>query len=95
MGRLNYSEVAKGRIKEQRNLVISEVSDRDGNELGCSIAEQLVTEEGGKEVKLFLKGGLGIVSKEGLLQIKSIVDCACDKLGLLTDVDKAVADEQK
>lgn len=85
MGRLIYKELSKKKFKEQRNVVISEAFDRENKSLGYSIAEQLVTEEDGKEIKVFLKGGLGIVDAEGLLQLKEAVDNACIKLGLITE----------
>ena len=85
MGRLIYKELSKQKFKEQRNVVISEAFDRENKSLGYSIAEQLVTEEDGKEIKVFLKGGLGIVDAEGLLQLKEAVDNACIKLGLITE----------
>lgn len=85
MGRLTYKELSKQKFKEQRNVVISEAFDRDNNSLGYSIAEQLITEEDGKEIKVFLKGGLGIVDEKGLLQLKEAVDNACIKLGLITE----------
>lgn len=87
MGRLTYKELSKQKFKEQRNVVISEAFDRENKSLGYSIAEQLVTEEEGKEIKVFLKGGLGIVDEEGLLQLKEAVDNACIKLGLITVCD--------
>ena len=83
MGRLTYKELSKQKFKEQRNVVISEAFDRENKSLGYSVAEQLVTEEEGKEIKVFLKGGLGIVDADGLLQLKNAVDNACIKLGLL------------
>lgn len=85
MGRLIYKELSKQKFKEQRNVVISEAFDRENKSLGYSIAEQLVTEEDGKEIKVFLKGGLGIVDAEGLLQLKEAVDNACNKLGLMIE----------
>lgn len=85
MGRLTYKELSKKKIKEQRNVVISEAFDNDNNMLGYSIAEQLVTSESGKETKVFLKGGLGIVSKEGLMQLKEAVDSACVKAGAIEE----------
>ena len=83
MARLRYNELAKARIKEQRNVVISEAIDKDNHLLGYSVAEQLVTYEDGKEVKLFLKSGLGILSDEGLLELKQAVDIACERLNLI------------
>ena len=85
MGRVRYKELSKCTFKEQRNVVISEAKKKKNKSLGYSVAEQLVTEEDGKEIKVFLKGGLGIVDAEGLLQLKEAVDNACIKLGLITE----------
>lgn len=83
MGRITYKEIAKRRIKDKRNVVISEAFDAEGNSMGYSIAEQLVTEEEGKETKVFLRGGLGIVNNDGLLEMKRAIDTACTKVGLI------------
>lgn len=83
MGRITYKEIAKRRIKDKRNVVISEAFDAEGNSMGYSIAEQLVTEEEGKETKVFLRGGLGIVSGDGLMEMKRAIDTACTKVGLI------------
>lgn len=84
MGRITYKEIAKRRIKDKRNVVISEAFDAEGGFVGYSIAEQLVTEEEeGKETKVFLRGGLGIVSGDGLMEMKRAIDTACTKAGLI------------
>lgn len=83
MGRITYKEIAKRRIKDKRNVVISEAFDAEGSLVGYSIAEQLVTEEEGKETKVFLRGGLGIVSGDGLMEMKRAIDTACTKVGLI------------
>lgn len=83
MGRITYKEIAKRRIKDKRNVVISEAFDAEGNSMGYSIAEQLVTEEEGKETKVFLRGGFGIVSGDGLMEMKRAIDTACTKVGLI------------
>lgn len=83
MGRITYKEIAKRRIKDKRNVVISEAFDAEGSFVGYSIAEQLVTEEEGKETKVFLRGGLGIVSGDGLMEMKRAIDTACTKVGLI------------
>ena len=80
MGRLNYTELAKARIKEKRNVVISEAQNLEGETLGYTVAEQLVTEEEGKERKVFLRGGLGIMSEDGLRNLKVAVDEALKKV---------------
>ena len=83
MGKLNFKELANKKYKEQRNIVISEAFDTDNRLKGYSIAEQLVAQEGENQIAIFLKGGLGIVDEQGLLQLKEAVDEACAKIGLL------------
>ena len=83
MGRLNYNELSKRRFKEQRNIVISEARNVKTNDLeGYAVTEQLVTEENGKEVRIFLKGGLGLVDKEGLIQLRDCLNEAIEKTNL-------------
>ena len=94
MGRLKYKELANERIKEQRNIVISETYDRNDNLLGYSVAEQFVAEENGKEVKMFVKNGIGILSKVGLLNLKKAIDSALIELGELSPC-KCEKKEQK
>ena len=74
MGRLTRREVAKARFKKSRNLVISETYNINGDFVGYSISEQLVAEENGKQTKVFLKSGLGIVDKDGLKAIKEAIE---------------------
>lgn len=90
MGRLVYKELSKAKFKEQRNVVISEAFDKENNSIGYSIAEQLVTAENGKELKMFLRGGLGIVDEHGLLELKNAVDTACYKLGITGEKNEPV-----
>ena len=80
MGRLTYKELSNKRITPKRNIVISEAYNSDNEFVGYSVAEQLVTEEDGKETKVFLKNGLGILSKEGIMNLLGAVAEVCDKL---------------
>ncbi len=80
MGRLKYLELAKARIKPQRNVVISETIDSENNFLGYSITEQLVTNEGERETKVFLRNGLGILNREGLEQLRNAIDETLEKI---------------
>lgn len=80
MGRLNYNELSKRRFKERRNIVISEARNVKTNDLeGYAVTEQLVTEENGKEVRIFLKDGLGLVDKEGLILLRECLNEAIEK----------------
>lgn len=80
MGRLKYLELAKARIKQQRNVVISKTIDSENNFLGYSITEQLVTNEGERETKVFLRNGLGILNREGLEQLRNAIDETLEKI---------------
>lgn len=80
MGRLSYNELASTRFKKTRDVVISEAFQDNGEKVGYSIAERLTVLEGEEETKVFLRGGLGIVDKEGLLKIKEAVDNAIEKI---------------
>ena len=80
MGRLKYLELAKARIKLQRNVVISKTIDSENNFLGYSITEQLVTNEGERETKVFLRNGLGILNREGLEQLRNAIDETLEKI---------------
>ena len=44
---------------------------------------------------MFLKGGLGIVDENGLLQLKEAVDNACIKSGLITVCDCECCEGEK
>lgn len=80
MGRLNYTELSKRKFKPQRNIVISETRNIKTNDLeGYAVTEQLITEENGKEVRIFLKGGLGLVDREGLIQLRDCLNEAIEK----------------
>ena len=80
MGRLNYNELSKRRFKKQRNIVISEARNAKTDDLeGYAVTEQLITEENGKEVRIFLKGGLGLIDEEGLVQLKECIEEAIEK----------------
>ena len=92
MARLSYTEICKERIKEKRNVVISETFDSEGKFMGYSVTEQLVAEENGKEVNVFLKNSLGILDDNGLLGLCNAIEYACEKAGL---IQFNVPEEQK
>lgn len=83
MGRLTFRELSSKRFKDRRNVVISEAYNSETNKVGYSVAEQLVTEEDGKETKVFLKGSLGILDEDGLIALLDCVLEACEAIGLV------------
>lgn len=74
MGRLNYEELSKRKIKPSRNVVVSRTFK--GNQfIGYSVSEQAVVSEGSEdETKVFLKNGMGIMDMNGLMELKSAVE---------------------
>lgn len=85
MGRIKYRELAKGQIKEKRNIVISEVVNGASEIVGYSISEQLVVDENGKETKVFLKDGIGIVSETGLVNFYKALKDALHEAGIFVE----------
>lgn len=80
MGRLKYKEIAKQKIKNNRNVVISETYNENNEIIGYTVSEQMVIEEDGKETTMFLKGGLGVLSEEGIANLLEAVKSANEKI---------------
>lgn len=80
MGRLIFKELSKKEFKKNRNVVISKATGNNGKLIGYSIAEQLVVDEDGKKTEMFLRGGLGIVSIEGLEKLKDAIEEAISNI---------------
>lgn len=87
MGRLTFRELSSKRFKDRRNVVISEAYNSETNKVGYSVAEQLVTEEDGKETKVFLKGSLGILDEDGLIALLDCILEACEAVGIIENVE--------
>lgn len=69
-----YVELAKAKIKEQRNIVISECSKG-----GFTIAQQLEVKEGNRVTSVFMKGALHVDSIEGLHNMRDTLNVAISK----------------
>jgi len=74
MGRLKFKQLVKKRYNPTRNLVISEAYEEDGTFAGYAVSNQVCAIENGKEIRLFLRGGIGIVSYAGLLNIRDALN---------------------
>lgn len=86
MGGLSFKSLSRERFKEKRNIVISEVYNKEeGKLLGYAVKEQFVAEEKGKQTGIYLKGGLGILDRKGLVRLKLAIDKACEKAGINTE----------
>ena len=80
MARLKYNQLSKAEIKNNRNVVISEGATLDGETLGYAVSEQIVIHEGDKDTTMFLKNGLGIVSKEGLVNLRDAINKTLEQI---------------
>lgn len=85
MAKLSYREIAKAKIKDSRNVVISETYNADEKFIGYSVSEQLIAEESGRETKVFLRGGLGIISEEGLTALYNALQTALIEEGVIKE----------
>lgn len=94
MARLSYTELCKAKIKEKRNVVISETYNSDGLFMGYSVTEQLVTEENGREVAVFLKNSLGILDESGILALSDALNYVVEKTGIVTCNDEKEENEK-
>lgn len=62
-----YTEIAKAKVKENRNIVISDCSRG-----GFTIAQQLIAKEGSDETNVFMKGAFHVGDIDGLYNLR---DC--------------------
>lgn len=82
MGRLRYEEIARGRIKESRDLVVSKAYNKDSGKFeGYSVSEAIQVEDGERLMEVFLKNGLGVLDKEGMYKASCVFQKACEKIG--------------
>ena len=72
---LDYNELAKAKVQEKRNIVISEVKDG-----GFTIAQQLEVEEGNRITNVFLKNAFHIDEEQGLYNLRDALNVAIAKL---------------
>lgn len=81
MGRLRYEEIARGRIKESRDLVVSKAYNKEtGSFEGYSISEAVQVQDGERLMEVFLKNGLGVLDENGVKEASNVLSCACSKI---------------
>ena len=67
-----FKELAKAKIQESRNLVISKLEDSDS----FTIAQQLVVTEGKNQTTMFMKGAIHIDGIESLYELRNAINQA-------------------
>ena len=75
MADLQYTKLSSALIQEKKNLVISECSKG-----GYTLAQQMVVEDGGKKINVYLKGAVHINNLEGLHNLRDALNIAIEKI---------------
>lgn len=78
-----YVELSKAKVKDRRNVVISECSKG-----GFTIAQQLEVSEGDRKTNVFLKGAIHIDNVNGLMNLRDALNYAIMECGKVTENDR-------
>lgn len=73
---IEFIELAKAKIQESRNLVISKLKDTDN----FTLAQQIVVEEQGKQTTMFMKGAIHVDGIESLYSLRNAISEAIDQI---------------
>lgn len=79
----SYKELAKAKIQEKRNIVISSVTTEKKKEKSYTLAQQVEVEEGNKKTNLFLKGAIIVENYESLIALRDALNVAISKEEIL------------
>lgn len=77
-----YTELAKAKIQNKRNIVISQCSKG-----GFTVAQQLEVEEGNRLTGVFFKGAFHIDNVDGLVNLRDALNVALSTIEQNTDWD--------
>lgn len=72
---LNYQTLAKAKIQEKRNAVIS-ACKKNGELQEYTIAQELEVEEGKRKINVFLKGAIHVEGLDGLYELRDALNVA-------------------
>ena len=79
--RNKFIELAKAKIQDKRNIIISKVNDEDTSmELGFTVAQQIEVQEGNKITSLYMKNAVHIDDIEGLYNLRDALNVAISKI---------------
>lgn len=80
MAKYNFEQMAEGKYKDNRIVVVSKATNEDGTLAGYAVSEKVVFDDNGKKTTMFMKNGLGVVSENGLRILKDTIDKVLAKL---------------
>ena len=75
MNKVSYDEVARVKMSNTRDVVISKCSKG-----GYTIAQKILIDKDEKPTSIFLKGAIKVNDIDGLKEIKETIDMAIKKL---------------
>ena len=85
--RVEYNEVSRAKISDSRNIVISTCSKG-----GYTIAQQLVAQEDGKTISVFMKGAFHVDDVHGLYELRDAINLAI-QIGETNNLEDGTWDE--
>lgn len=71
-----FRELAKAKIQESRNIVISKMTTVDS----FTLAQQLVVTEGNKQTTMFMKGAIHIDGVQSLYNLRNALNEAISQI---------------
>lgn len=75
MNKVSYEEVARMKMTDTRDVVISECSKG-----GYTIAQKILIDQDEKPTSIFLKGAIKVNDIDGLREFREMLDMAIEKL---------------
>lgn len=75
MSDIQYVKLSSANIQDKKKIVISECSKG-----GYTLAQQIVTEDGGKKINVYLKGAIHINDVDGLRNLRDSLNVALEKI---------------
>lgn len=87
MAEMKYYELSRAQINDHEDVVISQTTI-NGEYSGYSVSKCLNACVNGKNVKIFLKNGLGILTEEALINLYRAVKDTISQVGLLEEAER-------
>lgn len=83
--KVEYEQLSSARVSNSRNVVVSRCSRG-----GFTVAQQVVIEDDGHEMTMFMKGAYHVKDLDALIALRDAIDLAIDKT-----VRREEADEEE
>jgi hypothetical protein len=77
---LKYNELSVAKINDNKNIVISECTKNENEPNGYTLAQQVEVTDGGKRIKVFMKGAIHIKDVDCLYNLRDAIIQAIDEI---------------